>query len=365
MQIDTGNHIYVITNGTLGSTPPMLSQRITVTAADQEESKWPSVERFFEEEGMAPIQPPQEPEPEPEPESEPELNIETPPQQEASQEDPQQDLREQVFQGVKTEYDHRPAMAPGQYKELDISKMPEAAREALHVALGAGTGSNQDKAYFRQRYEYLSSNSNFDPVTAWLLDTIVMGRPESYFDLTMYRQENAERWMMPALRSIGEQSPRNFLIKQLYRIPRLQAVTPYMWQSVWDNEFEKAAETPGGAMFKGDANAIKHLGKLATMISKTDPKYYLDNVYNRMSDLLEISVGNGTISGKMYRQNLLPQIRRAKDAAEKELHGRESGMKELMSADMLVKLVKTADILDRKGEYELAEELDNILKEFC
>lgn len=257
-----------------------------------------------------------------------------------------------IFHDVPTDYEDRLQAIPGQNVNLDISSfnLDRNKKAALIAAM------RDPKSYFKRVYYYLSSREDLDPVTGWLLDNIVTEKPLEYFNIDLNRQRIAGRWLQPAYKSLLQKNPGAVIGQGLFRFPELAKFQPEMWETTWENEFARAGEGTG-KMFEGDLTTISQLNKLAFRLSNSHPEYFLKNVHTRMRDLVENNIVAGYYS-KQIGGNLLRKLDTARENAQRHLKHEESKM----GSDMLQRLIKVANILDKAGEYDLASNIDSIIR---
>jgi len=207
----------------------------------------------------------------------------------------------------------------------------------------------------RKRYAH---NPLYDKLTSWVLDKVVEEEPLRFLKVPYKRDSvvvSFRPWSELALEKLKNEDPLALIGSEV--VMKRSFVWPH-YKDIWEKALQAEEGSESGKMFvdTDDFTSFQALGRRTWF---TDPDFFLSRVYPTLEQMIKLrfrETNNMQIRKKLRIQKgaLLKAKRQAElKLMEKRTHINYSG---------LVRLAKLAGDLDKRGEHDIADMIDSVIK---
>lgn len=284
--------------------------------------------------------------------------------------DPKEDIS--GVPGVKYPPQPKPifeALTPGVASGMRIEDIVESYSgplSKLEFEKAAAVAKSDPKSYYlSHRYRYVKDRA-FDPITAWVLDNMIIPDKSmaiGWLETQNKRSEPAfEPYIHDAFVSLVEGDPLILLAAEnVWKAGKIGNRSVGFLPALFESSLRAVGSDDSGRVMINDALSSK-LQSLGREIGRRGDTEFFQNraapVLDSMIDLNLNRLMNDKSRSKMEKRTELGTLKQWRRQL-KNINTRIDMSKE--ASVILFKLAQTAGILDQKGEYEVASQLDEIL----
>lgn len=261
------------------------------------------------------------------------------------------------------------ALTPGSAENRDLASIIESyeGNDRIKATRAAAVAQADPKAYYKSHRLRYPKDRFYDPITAWVLDNQVIPNTDLAIDWLETQNKRAEVEFYPyvhhAFATLLQEDPLRLLAAEnVWKGSKVGNIsTPYL-PALWEASLRVAEPNEQGRLFVNDDVLFKLQALGRELGRRGHPEFFQNRalpVLETMIDLRLDELKRDTSRSPMEKRTDLMTFKQWRNQLNQI--NRRIEMEKNAGVRALMQLAKVATILDVKGEYELASELDSLL----